>query len=141
MTGMKWVSDARTEQRRMALVVLMVATAWTGCSHETGPSLSIEVESAILAPSSTAANAQSLCCCRVHGTVRNTSSIPVHININFDAAGAAGALGLAFDWVPNVAPGAQASFDAPGIIAPCSQVTSITGHHGITGVFVGSGGS
>ena len=126
---------------RAALVALMVATAWAGCSHETGPSLSVEVEEAVLVPSSSAPDATSLCCCRVHGTVRNTSSIEVHVNIVFDAQGTAGPLGPAIDWVPNVAPGALASFDAAGILGPCAQVTGITGRHRITGVFTGSGGS
>ena len=142
MNGIKsWVSDTRTVGPRAAVVALMFATAWSGCSHETGPSLSIEVKGEVLAPSSSLPNAASLCCCRVRGTVRNTSSIAVHVNINFDAQSAAGFLGTAIDWVPNLAPGAQASFDAPGIIAPCAQVTAIKGRHGITGVFTGSGGS
>jgi hypothetical protein len=142
MIGMRpRVADARSVGRRAAFAALMVATAWTGCSHETGPSLSIEVENAVLAPSSSIANAASICCCRVRGTVRNTSSITVDVNINFDSQGAAGGLGTAIDWVRNLESGAQASFDAPGIIAPCEQVTAITGRHRITGVFTGSGGS
>ncbi len=132
---------AQPFRRWAALATLTIGTAWTGCSHETGPSLSIAVESEFLAPSQSVPNAESVCCCRVRGTIRNTSSISVHVNINFDVQGSTGPLGTAIDWVPNVAPGAQASFDAPGIIAPCTQVTTITGRHRITGIFLGSGGS
>lgn len=130
----------RAVGRRSALTALVIATALTGCSHETGPSLSIAVEGEFLAPSSSVPNAESVCCCRVRGTVRNTSSISVHVNIRFEAAGATGPLGTAIDWVPNLVPGGQATFDAPGIIAPCAQVTTITGRHRITGDFAGSGG-
>jgi hypothetical protein len=128
--------------RAAALAAMMIGAASTSCSHETGPALSVEVEGETLAPTSALANAASLCCCRVRGTVRNTSSIAVHVNVNFDARGADGAgLGTALDWVPNLLPGARAPFDAAGILAPCSSVTSITGRHLITGVFTGSGGS
>ena len=136
MIGMRpRLSGAQTVLRRAAFATLIVGTALTSCrSHETGPSLSVVVESETLVPSSSDANVASLCCCRVRGTVRNTSSIAVHINLNFEARGAGGPLGTALDWVPNVAPGAQAPFDAVGIVAPCAQVTAITGRHRLTGV-------
>ncbi|HET7293929.1 MAG TPA: hypothetical protein VFM88_16000 [Vicinamibacteria bacterium] len=135
---------SRVPIRHAAACAFAVATGLlsTSCrSHETGPALSIEVEGETLVPSSSEPNASSLCCCRVRGTVRNTSSITIHANLNFDAGGAAGPLGTALDWVPNIAPGAGAPFVAVGISAPCSQVTTITGRHFLTGVYIGSGGS
>jgi len=136
------LSIVRLGLRPAAFAAMLIGIASTGCKHETGPALSVEVEGETLAPTSSLANAASLCCCRVRGTVVNTSSIAVHVNINFDARAADGSgLGTALDWVPNLAPGARAPFDAAGILAPCSRVTSITGHHNITGVFTGSGGS
>jgi hypothetical protein len=126
--------------RHVALVVLLVTVAATGCSHETGPSLSVEVSGESLVPTSDVANAAAACCCRVRGSVRNTSSIAVDVFINFEVAGAAGPLGAALDWVPSIGPGEQSSFDAVGILAPCQQVTGLTPHHGLTGHFVGSSG-
>ena len=130
-------------RRPCVMATLMIGAAgMMACrSHETGPSLSMVVETTTLVPSSSEVDAASLCCCRVRGTLRNTSSITVHVNVNFDAQGATGLLGTALDWVPNVAPGALAPFEAVGISAACSQVTGITGRHFLTGVFVGSGGS
>lgn len=121
---------------------LMIAMALTSCrSHETGPSLSVVVEGETLVPSSSVANAASVCCCRVRGAVRNTSSITVHVNVIFDARGAAGLVGTAIDWVQDLAPSAEKPFDAVGILVPCAQVTGLTGRHRITGVYTGSGGS
>lgn len=122
-----------------ALAVLAVATA-ASCSHETSPSLSIDVTGESLVATSTEPNAESLCCCRVRGNVRNTSSITVDVFIDFEATGAAGRLGTALDWVPSIPPGEQASFDAPGILAACQQVTTITPHHRISGHFFGKSG-
>jgi hypothetical protein len=134
------VLRARSVSVRIALTSLMLGTASMGCGHETGPSLSIAVANESLASSSTEANAASLCCCRVRGTVRNTSSIAVDVFIDYEATSAAGPLGPALDWVPNLGPGDEAAFDAPGILAPCKQVTGFTGRHRITGVFAGSSG-
>jgi hypothetical protein len=125
--------------RPLALAVVLAAFA--GCSdHETGPSLSFVVESQGLAASSTVPNASAVCCCRVRGTVRNTSSIPVHLNLNFDGRSASGAsLGTAMDFVANLPPGERASFEAVGIIAPCDQVATLVGRHNVTGLNTGAG--
>jgi len=124
----------------MTLRPFAVAIALLGLAcetHETGPSLSFVVESQNLVPTSDAANAASVCCCRVRGTVRNTSSIPIHVNLNFDARTADGtSLGSALDFTPNIAPGASAPYDAAGIFGACAQVASVRTNHLVTGVFV-----
>ncbi len=131
------LSGARAALPPLVFAAVMVAAILTGCSrHATGPSLSFAVESERLVPSSSLPNAASVCCCRVRGTVRNTSSIAVHLNLNFSGRDGRGAsLGTALDFVPNVPPGGQASFDAAGIIAPCSQVASLGRQHFVTGVY------
>ncbi len=126
--------------RPAAFTIVVIGAALTSCGHEMGPSLSVDVESERLVSTSSLPNAASLCCCRVRGNVRNTSSISVHVNLNFEARDPGDAsLGTAIDWVPNLAPGASAPFDAAGILAPCSQVGTLTGRHRITGVYAGSG--
>ncbi len=125
--------------RPLVLAVVIVGVIPVACGqHETGPSLSFVVESEALAPSSDLPNANAVCCCRVRGTVRNTSAIPIHVNLNFDGRAASGAsLGTALDFVANLAPGASARYDAAGIFAPCAQVASLNRTHIVTGVFVG----
>ena len=124
----------------MKLRSLAVAIALLGLAcenHETGPSLSFVVESQSLVPTSTAANAASVCCCRVRGTVRNTSSVPIHVNLNFDARTADGtSLGSALDFAANIAPGASVPYEAAGIFGACAQVASLRENHLVTGVFV-----
>jgi hypothetical protein len=123
---------------KLRLLALAIALAGMACeNHQTGPSLSFVVESQNLASTSTAPNAASICCCRVRGTVRNTSSIPIRVNLNFEGRTAAGAsLGTALDFVSNLQPGASAPYDAAGIFAACSQVATLRGTHIVTGVFV-----
>jgi hypothetical protein len=135
----------RRGRSRARAILLPVATSIigaisSGCHHETGPSLSIVVESRSLAPTLTEPNASSQCCCRVRGTVRNTSTIAVHVNVNFEARDADGrSLGTALDWIPNLAPDGRASFDAVGILGPCSVVKTLTDRHLLTGVYTGAG--
>ena len=120
------------------LAAVAIALIGIACEdHQTGPSLSFVVETQNLAPTSTEPNAASVCCCRVRGTVRNTSSIPIHVNLNFDARTAAGAsLGSALDFAANIPPGASAPYDAAGIFGACAQVASVRANHLVTGVFV-----
>lgn len=100
-----------------------LAAVLAACKHTVGPTLTVAIEGRRLEPSSTVPNARNICCCRVRGTVRNTSSIPVNVEVRFHSRDANGKdLGTALDWVENVSPGASKPFDAPGIIALCSQV-------------------
>lgn len=123
---------------RAALVSLALAGSLGACQHETGPSLTFVVEDQHLESTSTVSS--TLCCCRVKGHVRNTSSIVVNINLNFPAVDAQNnALGAGLDFVEAVQPGQLRTFDAAGIFAPCSQVKTVTSVHQITGVFVGAG--
>ena len=123
-----------------SLAAAMTALALAGCGeHESGPSLSFAVEGESLAPSSTLPDAAAICCCRVRGTVVNTSAIPVHVNLNFQGRDAAGAsLGTAIDFVPNIPPGGRAAFEAAGITAACSRVARLDPSHNVTGVFIGA---
>ena len=121
------------------LATAALAAALTGCStHETGPSLSFVVEGESLAPTTAEPGASAVCCCRVRGSVMNTSSIPVHVNLNFEGRDASGAsLGTGLDFVANIPAGGRASFDAAGIVAACARVASLDRRHSVTGVYVG----
>jgi hypothetical protein len=123
-----------------SLAAALTALVLSGCGgHETGPSLTFTVEGESLAPSSTLPDAAAHCCCRVRGTVVNTSAISVHVNLNFQGRDAAGAsLGTAIDFVPNIPPGGRAEFEAAGITAACSRVARLEPVHHVTGVFVGT---
>lgn len=125
-----------------ALAAGVVAVALTACgAHETGPSLSFVVENESLAPTSTLADASNECCCRVRGTVLNTSGIAVHVSLNFRARDSSAApLGTALDFVANIPPGGRAPFEAVGISAACSRVASLDRSHNVTGVFIGPAG-
>ena len=123
---------------RAGLLSIILAGAFGGCQHELGPSLSFVVEDQHLAPTSEVSS--TLCCCRVQGHVRNTSSIVVNINLNFPATDAQNeSLGLALDFVEGVQPGEVRTFDAAGIFAPCGEVRNVVGIHQVTGVFTGTG--
>lgn len=118
-----------TLSRFVVALVLAAGAALTlaACKNTVGPSLTVAIEGRRLEPSSTVPNAASVCCCRVRGTVRNTSSVAVDVELRFHAKDAAGHdLGTALDWVKNVPAGGSAPFDAPGITAVCSQVASVS---------------
>jgi hypothetical protein len=123
-----------------SLLAAALGLALAGCgAHEAGPSLSFAVEGESLSPSTTLPNAAAQCCCHVRGTVVNTSSIPVHVNLNFQGRDAAGAsLGTAIDFVPDIPPGARAPFEAAGITAACARVATLERSHNVTGVFIGT---
>ena len=129
----------RAALRPVGLAIALLATVPTGCeTHLVGPELTFVVESEALVPSSTLPAASTLCCCHVKGTVRNTSSIAIHVNLNFEGLDAGGAsLGTALDFVPNVAPGERKPYEAVGINAPCASVATLRRAHIVTGVYTG----
>ncbi|RPJ84995.1 MAG: hypothetical protein EHM13_02450 [Acidobacteria bacterium] len=114
---------------RVAFALILacgLAAVLAACKHTVGPSLTVVIEGRRLEPSSTVPNAANICCCRVRGTIRNTSTIAVNVEVRFHSKDSAGKdLGTALDWVPNIPAGASKTFDAPGIIALCSQVATI----------------
>ena len=89
----------------------------------TGPSLSAAIETLALAPTVNAPASQNICCCHVVGTVRNTSGVTEHIQLQFPAKAANGDSATAVVLLNDVLPGALRSFEAPGIFAPCSSFT------------------
>ena len=128
-----------SQGRRQAFVVALalVAVAVGSCSHETGPSLSAVIDSQRLVPTSTQPNASTLCCCRVQGTVRNTSSIAAHISLRWDVwvKDQAKASFQPLDFQPNVPAGASRAYDAAGLLAACSEVAKIEPNLQVIGLY------
>lgn len=94
-----------------------------GCGHETGPPLSASLEEVETVPTRDEPDAWGLCCCRVVGLVRNTSSIEAHVSLRFavtDIDGQDG--GTAIDFVPNIPAGDRRAFSAAGIFTACDRV-------------------
>lgn len=121
---------------RLVLVAL-VGVSCVSCDHLTGPSLSAVVESETLVPTSTQANAASLCCCRVEGTVRNTSSIPVDLSLRWKAIGADGKTfpGTALDFLVNIQPGGRSPFLGIGLLESCSSIARVERDVLVIGLF------
>lgn len=123
--------------RRTAVACLTLAGLISGsCDHVTGPTLLAFIESETLVPTSLAANATSLCCCRVQGVVRNSSPISVHVSLRWKAFNLDGErVGLATDFVENIQPDGRASFDAAGIFEACSRVGRLEVDMQVVGLF------
>ena len=103
-------------QPRAVLAALAVAAAagslTTSCGETIGPSLTVEVNdrearSSTATPTNAVPNVAALCCCRVNGTVRNTSTVPIHVSLRWEALGPGRVVlpGPADAFVENVAPG------------------------------------
>lgn len=127
---------------RQAFVVALTlfAVAVGSCSHETGPSLTAVIDSQRLVPTSSQPNASTLCCCRVQGTVRNTSSIAAHISLRWDVwvKGKETQPSASFqplDFQPNVPAGGSRAFDAAGLLAACSAVARIEQNIQVIGLY------
>lgn len=114
------------------------------CDHITGPPLSAEVVSEKLVPSvgdpatdaTPPADPTIVCCCRIAGLVRNTSSIPVSVSLRWRAFNAGGgAVGSALAYVENIPVGAEKSFTAAGIFESCSRVSRLERTQFVIGIF------
>jgi hypothetical protein len=108
-----------------AVAAALAAAMLVACTQATGPSLTVAIEGRHLEPSSTVPNAAALCCCRVRGNVRNTSSIPIHVEARFFGTVTGGQTLVAVDWVHDLPAGAVRAFDAEGFTVPCFQVTQV----------------
>jgi hypothetical protein len=123
---------------RVAVVggIVLVGLLHLSCTDTTGPTLTADIGTYRLVPSSDVANANSICCCRVQGTVSNTSPITVHVSLQFRAAGRDGSdIGTALDYVPDIPPGGSRPYDAPGIFHPCNQVAGVEPDVLVVGLF------
>jgi hypothetical protein len=126
MTLIKRESDVKNQMLWAVLVAALAVVAISqACNHITGPSLTAVIERRDLVPTSTstAVDPSSICCCKVTGTIRNTSSVPVNISFRFVATNKDGKnVGTAVDWQANVDVNATRNFTADGIYEACSRV-------------------
>jgi hypothetical protein len=123
------------------VVALAFATYGASCDHVAGPALSAEIVAQDLVPTATVQEADpfapaDICCCRVDGRVRNTSSIPVNVSLRFNGYNQdGGAVGTAVAYVENVPAGGTSSFNAAGIFAACSHISRVEATQFVLGVF------
>lgn len=113
----------------LAAVLALAAAVAIGCQNGvSGPSLTAVTSQLSLVPTlgstpDLSAN-MNTCCCHVSGTVKNTSSIEVNVELRFPAknrqTGESVGMGLALQ--KNMAAGASRSFEAVGIYAPCNSI-------------------
>lgn len=125
--------------RNTCLVLCLASAALafvSSCTNVAGPALTVEVLSQSLVPTASATqtgpqigepvNPPAICCCRVKGQVRNTSSLPVHVELTWRlserALATRASIGQARDFLRDLQPGETRSFDAAGIFEACSKV-------------------
>ncbi len=127
--------------RALFVALLAVVSFGASCDHVTGPELSAEIVSQSLVPTATAEEADpftpdAICCCRVTGSVRNTSSIPVNVSLRFDGFNLdGGAVGTAVAYVENIGPGATGAYTAAGIFSACARISRVQSSQFVLGVF------
>ena len=125
--------------RKTPLVIALSSAALTfasSCANVAGPALAVEVVSQSLVPTASATqtgpqigapvNPPAICCCRVKGQVRNTSTVPVHIELVWQLNAAAltsrTSIGQARDFLRDVQPGETRSYDAAGLFEACNKI-------------------
>lgn len=118
--------------RRAALLVGSLVVA--ACAFPTSPALTVRVltpDGQVIPPATAAEQSTTdrtdVCCCRVIGRVINDSSIPVHVQLKFDAfrSGDGKAIGQALVFLPTMQSNEDRSFEAPGLVMPCDAIDSI----------------
>jgi hypothetical protein len=125
--------------RLAVAVALALGAAFTiACqSGVVGPDLTATIQTMSLSPTFpfTPGDAvgeqasRNICCCLVVGTVKNTSSIAAHIELQFPATTLQGQnAGVGVDLEKNVDPGAVRAYSAVGLQAACNtlSLTQIT---------------
>ena len=119
-------------QPRAVLAMFAVAAAagsLSSCGETIGPSLSVQVNdrearTPTATPTNAVPNVSALCCCRVNGTVQNTSTVPVHVSLRWEALGPGRVAlpGPADVFVENIAPGATRRFASVPFFYACNEI-------------------
>lgn len=131
----------RLASRSFVVVAVALASYGASCDHVAGPELSAEIVSQNLVPTATEEEAEpfepsAICCCRVTGTVRNTSSIPVNVSLRFNGYNVdGGAVGTAVAYVENIPAGGTGSYEAAGIFSSCDRLSRVDASQFVIGVF------
>ena len=122
--------------RRAALPVgsLALAAVVIACSFPASPAVTVRVLTpdgqlipAAAPVTQSTTGRTDLCCCRVIGRVINDSSIPVHVQLKFEAFrdGDGRPIGQALLFLSTMQIGEDRSFEAPGLIMPCDAIDSM----------------
>ena len=116
-------------------LLLLVATIGMLACQELplGPSLQ-EFELTDIKGQPTVGNA-GLCCCRVVGTARNRTTVPLHATIQFAGFDGAGReISKILYFIQDLAPGSSSAIDAPGFVVPCNAINRFTWEVKVRGV-------
>jgi len=99
----------------IALLVLLPAC------FETGPTLDVVVLQHALQATT---GDDSRCCCHVVGTALNQSDVVVHVTLRFEAykVDENDPIAIAFEFLKDMQPGEQRSFEATGFVIPCFSI-------------------
>jgi hypothetical protein len=94
----------------------------TACGFDQGPNIDVLIERPELRPT---AASPTVCCCRVVGTVSNRSTVPVHVEVAFDAyaKGEPKPVARALDFVEGLQPNESRNFSAVGFVQSCSSIS------------------
>jgi hypothetical protein len=114
----------RTSFLWLALLAVL-ASSWSCRGLPNGPSLSnVQVSALTLQPT---IGDNSLCCCRVVGSVRNLNSVPVHLTFKFEAFDGErpGRISSILYFVDDLEPQAERQIDAHGLLYPCQVIKEL----------------
>ena len=128
------------ERASIAVMLLLLALLFAGCSPpDTGPSLVVEiidpVSGGLVSIGDTAPRSMleattgdpNLCCCRSVGLAENLSTVTVHASVRFEALrtnpdGTEQTIGLALDFLRDLAPGERRPFSGDGLLVSCASI-------------------
>jgi hypothetical protein len=118
-------SGLRIGARTLCLLALVVGL-FAACQElPVGPSLQ-DFDLTDIKGTPTTGNA-TLCCCRVTGTARNRTTVPLHATIQFAGLDSAGReISKILYFIQDLAPGATSAIDAPGFVVPCAAISRYT---------------
>lgn len=132
------MSGTLVVQKAIAGAAAVLLLTLGGCEHPTAPPLSIAVEGEALAPTSDLAGANTTCCCRVRGFVRNTSAIPLNVRLDYIGYRADGTPvpGQGIAVIVQLPEGGRRAFDAPGLFESCAGIARTTRIETLRGIFL-----
>lgn len=108
----------------VAVGVALVGALTLACQNGVvGPSLTASVLTLSLSPTLKVPAGENICCCHVVGTVKNTSSVNVHVELRFPAVANGQNVGTAVDLERDIAPNGVRAFEAVGIQSACSSLS------------------
>lgn len=110
-------------ERSVLALSSLALLVFTPACFETGPTLDVVVLQHALQATT---GDDSRCCCHVIGTAVNQSDVVVHATLKFEAyeVDEDDPIATAFEFLKDMQPGEQRSFEATGFVLPCFAMDS-----------------